>query len=143
MRKIYSCRLRLTSPALARSVYISFGDVDADVSDDYLDLLLGQSVEVTINTQVTEKALRAALKVISLADAFNTGAAVRAGAPTECCRAWKSERWCRRWDLNPRPRDYETLALPLSYTGGSFDFKCYGLTSRSVKPPNIKSQRRV
>jgi hypothetical protein len=25
--------------------------------------------------------------------------------------------WCRRWDWNPRPRDYETLALPLSYTG--------------------------
>jgi hypothetical protein len=25
--------------------------------------------------------------------------------------------WCRRWDSNPRPRDYETLALPLSYTG--------------------------
>ena len=26
-------------------------------------------------------------------------------------------KWCRRWDSNPRPRDYETLALPLSYTG--------------------------
>ena len=25
--------------------------------------------------------------------------------------------WCRRRDSNSRPRDYETLALPLSYTG--------------------------
>jgi hypothetical protein len=26
-------------------------------------------------------------------------------------------RWCRRGESNPRPRDYETLALPLSYAG--------------------------
>ena len=25
--------------------------------------------------------------------------------------------WCRRGESNPRPRDYETLALPLSYAG--------------------------
>ena len=27
------------------------------------------------------------------------------------------EIWCRRRESNPRPRDYETLALPLSYAG--------------------------
>jgi hypothetical protein len=27
--------------------------------------------------------------------------------------------WCRRGESNPRPRDYETLALPLSYAGKS------------------------
>ena len=27
------------------------------------------------------------------------------------------EDWSRRWDLNPRPADYESAALPLSYTG--------------------------
>jgi hypothetical protein len=27
------------------------------------------------------------------------------------------QKWCRRWDSNPRPKDYETFALPLSYTG--------------------------
>ena len=42
--------------------------------------------------------------------------------------------WCRRWDSNPRPRDYETLALPLSYTGTGGIFTCYGVDSRSVKP---------
>ena len=40
--------------------------------------------------------------------------------------------WCRRLDSNQRPRDYETLALPLSYTGtmGSdlslVYIRCYG-----------------
>ncbi len=27
------------------------------------------------------------------------------------------EIWSRRWDSNPRPADYESAALPLSYTG--------------------------
>ena len=27
------------------------------------------------------------------------------------------KEWCRRGESNPRPRDYETLALPLSYAG--------------------------
>ena len=30
----------------------------------------------------------------------------------------KTKEWCRRGESNPRPRDYETLALPLSYAGG-------------------------
>ena len=29
----------------------------------------------------------------------------------------KQKIWCRRRESNPRPRDYETLALPLSYAG--------------------------
>jgi hypothetical protein len=29
----------------------------------------------------------------------------------------KRKKWCRRAESNRRPRDYETLALPLSYTG--------------------------
>ena len=34
--------------------------------------------------------------------------------------------WCRRWDSNPRPRDYETLALPLSYTGTNQTYHAMG-----------------
>src|SRR6266404_2255222 len=30
----------------------------------------------------------------------------------------KTKECCRRGESNPRPRDYETLALPLSYAGG-------------------------
>jgi hypothetical protein len=27
------------------------------------------------------------------------------------------EFWSREWELNPRPADYESAALPLSYLG--------------------------
>jgi hypothetical protein len=27
------------------------------------------------------------------------------------------KRWSREWELNPRPADYESAALPLSYLG--------------------------
>src|SRR5438034_4044576 len=33
------------------------------------------------------------------------------------CFQIKKKEWCRRGESNPRPRDYETLALPLSYAG--------------------------
>ena len=46
------------------------------------------------------------------------------------------EKWCRRRESNPRPRDYETLALPLSYAGLKQFFmlrirvrKCQGVVS--------------
>jgi beta-mannosidase len=64
-------RLRVSSPVLARSVYASFGDLDADVSDNYFDLLPGQTVEVTVKTGASEQAVRSAMKVISLVDAFD------------------------------------------------------------------------
>ena len=31
------------------------------------------------------------------------------------------ERWSREWELNPRPADYESAALPLSYLGPCID----------------------
>src|SRR5438094_10377752 len=34
----------------------------------------------------------------------------------------KKKEWCRRGESNPRPRDYETLALPLSYAGRTQSF---------------------
>src|SRR6185312_1935861 len=37
--------------------------------------------------------------------------------------------WCRRGESNPRPRDYETLALPLSYAGTE-NHSCYGRFAR-------------
>ena len=27
------------------------------------------------------------------------------------------DKWSREWELNPRPVDYESTALPLSYLG--------------------------
>jgi beta-mannosidase len=75
-----SYRLTVSAPVLARSVYISFGELDAEVSDNYFDLLPGQTVEITIKTAAGEDALRTGLKVISLVDAFNQNAAVNPAA---------------------------------------------------------------
>ena len=43
---------------------------------------------------------------------------------TRACNSFqiKTQRWCRRGESNPRPRDYETLALPLSYAGRTQSF---------------------
>ena len=78
-----SYRLRVSSPVLARSVYISFGEVDAEASDNYFDLLPGQSMEISINTPASEDALRSGLKVISLVDAFDQNAAAKAAATSK------------------------------------------------------------
>ena len=66
-------RLRLSSRVLARSVSVSFGNVDAKVSDDYFDLLPGQPVEIRVESAATAGELRANLKVVSLTDAFAAG----------------------------------------------------------------------
>jgi beta-mannosidase len=63
-------RLRLSSPVLARSVYISFGTLDASPSDNYFDLIPNQPVEITITSAATLDQLRAQLKITSLAEAF-------------------------------------------------------------------------
>ena len=62
--------IRLQSPQLARSVYISFGDLDVESSDNYFDLLPGEPATVTLKSAATTEQLRGALKVISLTDAF-------------------------------------------------------------------------
>jgi len=65
-----SYRLRVSSKVLARSVSISFGDLDTKLSDDYLDLLPGEPVEIRVDSVATADQLRANLKVVSLTDAF-------------------------------------------------------------------------
>jgi len=62
--------LRLSSPVLARSVYVSFGELDAKFSDNYVDLLPGEPVEITITSPATLDQLKSNLKIMSLADAF-------------------------------------------------------------------------
>jgi beta-mannosidase len=67
-----SYKISVTSPVLARSVYLSFGDIDAKVSDNYFNLLPGETVEITATSAASLEALKAQLKVISLTDAFAT-----------------------------------------------------------------------
>jgi beta-mannosidase len=66
-----SYKVRITSPVLARSVYLSFGNLDVQVSDNYFDLLPGETAEITATSTASLDALKAQLKVISLTDAFS------------------------------------------------------------------------
>ena len=60
----------VTSPVLARDVYISSGAIDATLSDNYFDLLPGETINITVSTSASLSELRAQMKVISLTDAF-------------------------------------------------------------------------
>jgi beta-mannosidase len=65
-------KIRVSSPVLARSVYLSSGDLDVELSDNYFNLLPGETAEITATSAASLDALKAQLKVISLTDAFAT-----------------------------------------------------------------------
>jgi beta-mannosidase len=69
-----SYKVRITSLVLARSVYLSFGDMDVKVSENYFNVLPGETVEVTVTSAASLDALKTQMKVISLTDAFATNA---------------------------------------------------------------------
>jgi beta-mannosidase len=62
--------LMLTSPVLAKSVLVAFGDLDAETLDNYVDLLPNQPVTVHIKTNATQEQLKSEMRFSSLADAF-------------------------------------------------------------------------
>ncbi|HEX3890957.1 MAG TPA: glycoside hydrolase family 2 protein [Terracidiphilus sp.] len=62
--------VRITAPVLARSVYLSFGSLDAQGSDNYFDLMPGETREIGVTSAVSLDELKAQLHVISLTDAF-------------------------------------------------------------------------
>jgi beta-mannosidase len=70
-------RLRLSSNVVARSVYVSLGSLEAEVSDNYVDLLPGHAVELDVKSAASLDELRASLKVMSLADAFEASSRKR------------------------------------------------------------------
>jgi beta-mannosidase len=63
-------RIRVTSPVLARSVYVSFGNLDVKVSDNYFDVLPGETAEITAETKAGLDEVKTQMKVMSLTDAF-------------------------------------------------------------------------
>jgi beta-mannosidase len=67
-----SYKVRITSPVLARSVYLSFGNLDVKLSDNYFNLLPGETAEVSVTSAFSLDAIKSELKVISLTDAFAT-----------------------------------------------------------------------
>lgn len=72
--------VRVSSPVLARDVYLSFGELDAQVSDNYFDLLPGEKTEIQVTSSASLDVLKASLKVISLTDAFVQAQAAVVGA---------------------------------------------------------------
>jgi len=62
----------LKSAKLARNVYVSFGDLEVQSSDNYFDLLPGEPVTIRLKTSATREQLKAALTTMSLTEAFNS-----------------------------------------------------------------------
>ena len=62
--------LKLQSPVLARNIHVSFGDLDAQLSDDYYDLLPNEPVTVTVKSSSSLEQLKGAMSIRSLTDAF-------------------------------------------------------------------------
>jgi len=62
--------ITLQSSKLARGVYVSFGDIDVEISDNYFDLLPGEPATITLKSGATIDQLKSALKVMSLTEAY-------------------------------------------------------------------------
>jgi beta-mannosidase len=62
--------LTLRSPGLARNVYLSFGEVDGQPSDNYFDLLPGEQTRIHLTTKAALEQVKNSLKITSLTDAF-------------------------------------------------------------------------
>ncbi|NYE27815.1 beta-mannosidase [Rhodanobacter sp. K2T2] len=73
-------QLTLSADALARDVWISFGDLDAELSDNAFDLLPGETKTLHVKSAASLDALQHALHWQTLADAIATS--TLAGTPT-------------------------------------------------------------
>jgi beta-mannosidase len=62
--------ITLQSSKLARGVYVSFGDLDVESSDNYLDLLPGEPVTITLKSAATLDQLKSAMTIMSLTEAY-------------------------------------------------------------------------
>jgi beta-mannosidase len=62
--------LHLSSPVLAEDVYISFGNLDAKLADNYFNLLPGEPMDLSITSTASLDDLKSNMRVISLTDAF-------------------------------------------------------------------------
>ncbi len=69
-----SYKVRITSPVLARDVYVSFGDLDMQVSDNYFNLLPGETREIGAKGAAGLDTAKSQMRVISLTDAFAVNA---------------------------------------------------------------------
>lgn len=63
--------LTLSSPVLARDVYITFGNLHAQLSDNFFDLIPGEPMTITVTSDEELEGLRREMKIVSLVDAFS------------------------------------------------------------------------
>jgi beta-mannosidase len=63
-------KLTLFSDVLARDVYVTLGNLDARVSDNYFDLLPEEPVTITISGKASLPALKKQMQMMSLVEAF-------------------------------------------------------------------------
>jgi hypothetical protein len=61
----------LKTSQLARNVYVAFGDLDYETSDNYFDMLPGEQITLSVKSPATLDQIKGSLKVVSLTDAFN------------------------------------------------------------------------
>jgi beta-mannosidase len=71
--------VRLSSKVLARDVYVSFGDQDVKFSDNYVDLLPGESATIDVHSPASLAQLQNSMKVISLVDAIQPNTIWKSG----------------------------------------------------------------
>jgi beta-mannosidase len=65
--------LKLSSDVLARDVYLTFGNLDVQVSDNFIDLVPGEPVNITVKSTASLDEVKRNLRVTSLVDAFDSG----------------------------------------------------------------------
>jgi beta-mannosidase len=63
-------QVTISSPLLARVVYLSFGSLDVAVSDNYFDVLPGESARITVTSVSSLERIKDQMSVVSLTDAF-------------------------------------------------------------------------
>jgi beta-mannosidase len=60
----------MTSDAFARGVFVSLNGKDDFISDNYMDLLPGKSVTITVTTTLDAEAFEKNLTIASFVDAY-------------------------------------------------------------------------
>ena len=65
-----SYTLQVSSPVLARDVYASFGNLDVQFSDNYINILPGETAQLTVRSSAPLAELTKQMQVVSLTDAF-------------------------------------------------------------------------
>ena len=62
--------LRLSSPVLARNVFVSFGDSDVEISDNYFDLMPNEPLTLQLKSRDSAEQIKRSIRIENIVDAF-------------------------------------------------------------------------